>query len=398
MTIYVPFLFLFLANFVKNIWSLDSKIIPMHLFNVMGEYDLEIGFGKEPFIIFMTIDLQMQTSWVSPQFYSLNRSTTVKKISLVGEKIKVENNYEPVFILEDIIKIARDSFTGWTSFNKPEKYEITGYTFYYLPNITYTSKQYISFSYKPLNDNENYSLLHLLYNNKIIEKKQFSFVQEKNSYFTIFLGGIILKEEEKYSVKCKIIHNSWGCNYSYLYISNNKSKIYKSDQIKYIYFQATSNKISIPISLYDFFSEELFPPYFQNDTCKEEIIGNFRSINCKCEGITYLPNIVLVIEGKKFYLDKDMLFFNPIGLCVFVMKVNKDEEKENSIILGTTFYDKYNTLFDYDNAEISFFSDKPFEIIEYTINSVLYKNICLFFICIIGTWVGILCIIKKFLI
>ena len=29
---------------------------------------------------------------------------------------------------------------------------------------------------------------------------------------------------------------------------------------------------------------------------------------------------------------------------------------------------------DYDNAEISFFSDKPFEIIEYTINSVLYKN------------------------
>ena len=126
MTIYVQFLFLFSANFVKNIWSLDSKIIPMHLFNVMGEYDLEIGFGKEPFIIFMTIDLQMQTSWVSPQFYSLDSSTTVKKISLVGEKIKVENNYEPVFILEDIIKIARDSFTGWTSFNKPEKYEITG--------------------------------------------------------------------------------------------------------------------------------------------------------------------------------------------------------------------------------------------------------------------------------
>ena len=103
-----------------------------------------------------------------------------------------------------------------------------------------------------MNDNENYSLLHLLYNNKIIEKKQFSFVQEKNSYFTIFLGGIILKEEEKYSVKCKIINNSWGCNYSYLYISGNKSKIYKSDQIKYIYFQATSNKISIPISLYNY--------------------------------------------------------------------------------------------------------------------------------------------------
>ena len=79
---------------------------------------------------------------------------------------------------------------------------------------------------------------------------------------------------------------------------------------------------------------------------------------CNCSD-NYLyntfPNITFTIDGIEHIMKSKELFYkNNEGKCTFIIEPNS---LKNEWVLGTMFYNKYFTVFDYEQSEIIFHSD-----------------------------------------
>lgn len=367
--------FLFISLLIRNT-NTDEGMFPIHIYDILGKFNSELAIGKEAtMLLFLEIDLQREFSWADHHYYNISSSITIKQVDKEPMKIKVIDKEEIAIIYEDYIKLISYNLNNKGSMIDKKDYIIEGYRFMYLPESGYVNHQSISFSYKSYENNEQFSLISLLYKQKYINKRQFSISKGEISYKNIHLGGIPKNlTDNKYSAKCKIDLNrkSWGCKFSYLYMENFPQKIFSLPTLNYINFQANSNKIKVPSSLFDFFSQEVFSSYLSSKQCTEDNLGNYRRISCKCEYIESLPHIIIVIENIKIILNNEALFENPIGICSFLLDVNRDEDSESSITIGSSIFNNYNLLFDYDDNSITFYSNNKFEFIG---NSLINSKI-----------------------
>ena len=102
----------------------------------------------------------------------------------------------------------------------------------------------------------------------------------------------------------------------------------------------------------------------------------------------------------KIVLNNDALFENPIGICSFLIDVNRNEDSESSITIGSSLYYNYNLLFDYEDNSITFYSKTKIEFItEYSIQSkiktLLYITGVIIIIWLIILLFNIKIILKK---
>ena len=211
--------------------------------------------------------------------------------------------------------------------------------------------------------NEHDSLIHIMYMNKVIDYKSFAFdfgnvSSPMNVYqHKIYFGNDIPTDvfiNKPYKYKCKVISGSskWKCNLSK--VNYKFSTVEMNYHItKTMYFQANDYKILAPDDFMYSIRNIVMERFINKGICIE-----YNNVfECKCSDddlYNTFPNITFTIDGIEHIMKSKELFYkNNEGKCTFIIERNG----LNEWILGTMFYKKYFTVFDYEQSEIIFYSD-----------------------------------------
>lgn len=327
-----------LILFVTFHFSQNQKIVKNVIRFISGTSKILVSFGtpKRPF--FIDIDLVHNYSMLVYPIIVNTTSPTLKiynKSSIIHNSISVKGHLmQESFIISDKNNEIIEEFF-----------------FYYIHDNKITKEGTLSFSIE--NDDEKLSILHQLSKKGYIEKKQFGIISGINEKMgTIYFGGIpkgILINKYETKIKVNDQFNLWGFTLNSIIIHE---QVYPMNV--HIYFDISYREMQVPIEFMDFLNNEIFKPYFRNNSCS---ILKTNVYECLCEHMTKFPSIVLVFEGKQFMFNYHTLFDFSGQFCYFMMKVN--QKNQNEWIIGSSIFKGYMVLFDSDNKIISFYSSNP---------------------------------------
>ena len=218
---------------------------------------------------------------------------------------------------------------------------------------------------------EENSIVHQLYNSKLITQKQFSILFSYPNWGTLSFGeeGTLIKDmKNKMLRQCSAVKGPyWGCHLSGIYIENvelplEEEKIRKNNKNIEIdqdtIFDIGIKDVIIPEKVFDFFVKYFFDEkLFTEKKC--EILENNEYKKIICKGIMKDKNIN---EFEKFS-RVHFVFDDVVDIYVLGKYLFDDEKKfrvicikENrNIILGTSFLSKYYMIYNYDEDKIKFF-------------------------------------------
>ena len=209
---------------------------------------------------------------------------------------------------------------------------------------------------------ESMSFIHQLYNKGRITKKGFAlYINESIDKSIIFIGEqpkrLINEFQYNYGISIRVNTNysNWGCTINSISFGE---EFYQIE--RYAYFQGAKQKIWIPRKVYSFLESTLFKPYLANYTCFTIMAMDGVSFQCQCAQLAYFPNLTFTLNGNKIELSMKELFDGFYGMCVSSFISGKEEEYDKWI-LGLPFFRKYIIYFDYENKDITFYSQFPFE-------------------------------------
>ena len=299
-------------------------------------------------------------------------------------------------IIEDIPTIPKEGFLMQSNF-------LLGYNFttpllkkFPYKVIEKEPSSFIGINHFPLGffiKDESMSFVHQLYNEGRIAKKGFTlYINQSVEKATLFIGkqpkSLIEEFQYNYNISIQVNTNysNWGCRLDSISFG---TEFYQID--RYAYFQGGKQKIWIPRRVYNYLESTLFKPYLANYTCFTIMAMDGVSFQCKCAQIFFFPNITFTLNGNKIELSMRELFDGFYGMCVSSFISGKDE-KYDKWILGLPFFRKYIIYFDYENQDITFYSQIPFEKhLPHT--HIFYIMISCLSLCIINT---ILLLYAKF--
>ena len=252
-----------------------------------------------------------------------------------------------------------------------------------------------------LNDNEN-SFTYLLYKNNIIQKRIFSICLNQNEGGYLSFGKI--EEEYHYQrsksknviisyIPYKIFENGkYSLEINSINIEKRNNLLNNNEKQKSI-IDSLSVKTHLTESIYNnLINDFLFQCLSNKDNCnnikKDENFGycsNFKSKQKIIKTINkYWPNIIIGFNGYNHVLSPQNYFIaystsNYIKACIGFEKTNHDYN-----ILGTTFLNGYDVIFDNDNKRIGFVESKcQFKIkkIDENINRVFDDPVNIIIVC-----------------
>ena len=218
-------------------------------------------------------------------------------------------------------------------------------------------------------EDESYSFIHTLKENKIIDSEMFSFKFTED----ILIGNtakFILGKHNDFSstktVTCPLIKYSgiqnkfWACemsSFALKFYDYQKEIKGKHD----IIFDTGSDVIILPKSFFDHYS---LPEY---SGCSI-FINRDKTYRYSCPYEDRF-DFLLTINGNTFFLSKDLFFKKEIiydydypTSTTYYSKIVFFEDK---CILGMPFFSVFHTLFDKDNEKIHFYSEKDGYIQKY---------------------------------
>lgn len=243
------------------------------------------------------------------------------------------------------------------------------------PDVKYDDS--LSLSYHAYDD--NFSLINILYRNKMISYKRFSFVKD-NDNIKLILGGIpSIYTNTQYKGSCKVVDNKyWGCNLTqvnlYVKYDNRTSSgnfMNKKENNYYSLFQTNSKEISVPSRYYDFLHQSYMKQMINKGVC---ILSPDKLYVCKSSFVSVLSftleltfnEMILVLNTKDLFEDQG----------VWSSLIIKRNDNANEWKIGTGVLHKFNVLFDYDKNSISFYSNENKIIYNKTqTNMKIKKNI-----------------------
>lgn len=233
---------------------------------------------------------------------------------------------------------------------------IPDYNFLFLNVISrfYSPPVGFGFGYKFID--EQYSLIHQLYNHKVISKRSYSFNSTHQSIGKLFLGGVPEEVTSQYhKMECVVdsIDDNWGClltkvsignNYTYTYINKHPS-----------YFQVSSDNLLAPDDFFDYLNETILKPFFDKGHC----IKGYENEEIKCREHLFeqIGKICFEFSRKALCYDASYLFdmFGPYKK--FLISRNRGQ---NVWKFGNLLLKRFITTFDYDKNSITFYSKQPF--------------------------------------
>ena len=221
-----------------------------------------------------------------------------------------------------------------------------------------TENDHLSFALNP--DDKEMSVMHQVYNKKLINRMIFSMGALGNKSFYMYLGGVppVVSYAGRRG-ECDVIGNSWGCSLNEIFFEdvfeNKKNKKILSYRLnnKIAVFSTDTRKIQVTSDYFNFLKESLFKEAFDKKLCK--VYNNQRNILCENAKIIFdsLPSfITFVFDSVSLSIHKEHL----VDDKEFVFEL-KDESNNNNNewIFGIKFIQLFFMSFDYEQKKISFY-------------------------------------------
>ena len=345
------------------IWFIFIKIckpsyLSVEYTKIMGSYQFPIYIGTPRQKMLLSMDMTNNYTWISRYFYNSNKSTSVTKINDIT-KINFGCYSFDFSELNDTIWIKNlDNF-----------YSIF-FNFYFLTSELFSSDNYegIGTAYKF--ENENFSFIHQLYNNKIISEKSFGFYPQKPTKGLLYLGNIPQKElNKKYTYKIKVLpnHKTWNIAIKKI---NDYQNIFEA------YFDSNEDYTKAPISFISYLKEKIFKSFLENQSCKlfNDSLESNTYFYCLCRKIQNFPKFVFYIDNYAITLNFSQMFVEDEGKCFLSINPNK----ENKWIFGTLFLQNFATEFDYLKNQIRFHTEIKFVSVKSDLLFLVYFTCFLF--------------------
>ena len=272
---------------------------------------------------------------------------------LVNSQIIIDNK-----INKDINKES-DLFT----FNADILYYSNISNFYYQKNF---NKNYDNIG---LNNN-NQTIVDILYNLNIIDEKIFSIYFSKTNGYLSF-GRINRDEQEINFINIlSSLDNYYELKINYIKINNIKIE---NEYISYL--DTSKSSTYFPKNLYEQIIANLL---FKNNILKEESYYGFcATVNKNEKNNFYLnfhdiiinfENYDFIWKSKNYFNEYNTINNDEIKLCLTFKELNNDDNN-NKIIFGTDFMSEYEIIFDKNNKKIAFINNDNFNIFSKNINN-----------------------------
>lgn len=326
---------LFILLFNKVILNVIMKF-----YNLFGSPNVYLQIGNNTMPENFELDMSIDYLWLSSSSHLPEYDITIKLIKDNVTLIPETNTTSTQ--LESSITFKESNVT------------INNFTFFFTTDLFFIAFDSVPLAYQF--KNISYSFPHTLYNLKYINRRSFTFIFQNRDNGTLIFGESISNYIKKpYQTSCNIDRNLniWSCKLVEIKVNNN---IYSNTDISL--FQSNVKAIKAPKQFMKYLNETIFDKLYSEKFCVYELYWDCETIKCECDKIQQDIRIDFNFDNNIFSFFKDDLFQQVNKSCSFLIEENI--KGENKWFIGTSFYHKYITDFDYDNARVTFFSDSPF--------------------------------------
>ena len=319
----------------SNVKCLTGCSIEIPIMGSGGNIGLILKIGTRRASLFFSLNIQSEYSYITDK--NFNREDFKNSTSLGKRNITVDNINTIAELLEDDLFFSQ--------------YELTVPQFHlYFLNETFKKIAQLSLSYNSQFD--EYSLIRLFKDNNIIDSYIFTLTIDENQFGRINFGEINKNDlKGPYKGECNIQEDEWKCLLKTARV-NNKT-IYNTKS--YAKFNIDNNIIKVPKEVYDYIGEHVFKPYIEEKKCSfHQVYNDENFYNCFCSSIEDFPDFNFEIGNYLYTIKYYDLFWQYDGFCTFLIEENKNS---NDFLFGSTFFIKYQSIFNYENKKITFLTN-----------------------------------------
>ena len=343
---------------------LETPKIPVSL-NDKERMCLELCFGTPKSCHLLTIHPQSFLIWVQDTHNE-------------NEKIKVRydpNKSTTAFVNHTLLELNLEklkTLKGYTVFDRiytTNSFLFRGIFLSVVESKHYKDEGMIGLGYRGSHFEERASFINQLYWNELIYHRVFTQYFSNNEEGVITFGEIpkeIITNYKKYGrcaalnkeVDGKIYKNrKWECEVNGLYFGDiyDEKFVHKLNNSRASFFSFRKRAL-VPKEIFDFFEQNYFPEFINNKTCQKDIVGKYDTIKC----------IKQIIDGPKInIIYGDWVMSLPIDKLFMYKKKTKSYEfmfyHKNNFehwSLGRPVVRLFHMVYDYQNQEIGFYSEK----------------------------------------
>lgn len=207
-------------------------------------------------------------------------------------------------------------------------------------------------------EDESYSFIHQLYNNKHIDHLLFAFsVTGNGNVGTFYLGGIPNQDLSVYKDKgmCKVNdnYNEWSCKFSKMSFGSSSAQVNSPGM-----FLSTFRSFFTSDILFDFMVDEVLKD--SKSICQERQTTEsyLRYLKCTKEIMKNENIVVFEFDTVKIEVKVKEMFEEFMGSYLSLFESNPYPLFKGQTIFGIHFINIFNyTIFDYESKKISFYSN-----------------------------------------
>ena len=343
---------------------LEIPKIPVSL-NDKERMCLELCFGTPKTCHLLTIHPQSFLIWVQ------DSRSNIKK---------VKNRYDPnlsttAFINNTLIELKLEegkNLKGYTTFDRiytKNSFLFRGLFLSVVESNHYDDEGMIGMGYWGSHFEQRSSFINQLYFNELIYHRVFTQSFTNNDRGIITFGEIpkeIINNYKKYG-RCPALNKEvngkfyknrkWECQVDGIYFGDiyNETYVLNLENARASFFSFRKRAL-IPREIFDFLEKNYFNELIQSRKCERALIGKYDTIKCKKQIIDG-PKINFIFGDWIMSLPPDKLFTykKDSDSYEFMFYHKKDFE---SWSLGRPVVRLFHMVYDYQNQEIGFFSEK----------------------------------------
>ena len=381
-TLYITLLLLTSINFALCYSSSNSNtittrsIISTHYFYENNTYYYLLYLGYPGAKLYVPISLSSQHTTIKDILFPKNNTYSIKAYD--SEIIRTKNFKE----------IRADKLCD-NIINNKNAFTIHEFCFYSIPSYIYNTmpNEHEGLAFAFHIPNKNFSLIHQLNTTQQIDKAVFAFIppldynEQHKTKGLMFYGGIDLQylNNKTYYTVCSSIKTAtaWGCVLDYIYIDNvddynSKHNKKTFGNMYYSIFQTSEAFILAPELFLKFFLEYVISV---NGQCVQ--VKDKEGLYIQCDTNTVmnkLKSIDFQFEHSMFRFKSYELFICDYNSNECIFKIRYHESNAHLWTIGAAFLDKYATVFDYENASITFYSDEWIDINNRSLSITIPHN------------------------
>lgn len=328
---------------IITISSQKDKTIKIHYIQTARDYFvlLPIGTPKKYFIFTMILDIGF--SWKVKEIFEASSSPTY------------QTNGEYTFINDGKNKTGT-SVSDQLFFEDNSLLSVQ-FNFLLIDNNNSISSQELGeFSLAYKYTDLNYSLIHQLKENNLIDKSMFT-LDSATSF--LYLGSMPQENNDsKYKGQCQVDTNQskWSCQLSQVTINDDNDNNYINTY--YSYFQTNIKYILVPHDFMIYLNKTVFEPLSQQSDTHcfyTQKNGYQHYYYCRNINVKALPVISFTFDSNIYKFNMSY-FFDTYNENIMECAFHEDTTFSNQWVFGLPFLNLFSSVFDYDHNSITFYS------------------------------------------